>query len=339
MRFFLTCPTLAPHGGIRVILEWANRLAQRGHQVVLRVTDPRGCGWFALDERVYIAEDDGALRSSQCLIVCSPHGADYLTRPDAPARRFAFMQMAEHLFRPRDKAWQRQCQKFYRTPHPLILLSRWNETMLRGAGRAGPVHYVGNGVNLDDFPIDARAKDGRAVLVEGWTPENPTKDWDRIGPQVAARLGRMGWEVLAYGRHEPKHDDPYRAVPTEFVARPSRARLSELYQRATILIKASHCDARACAPMEAMTKGTVTVRAIDQGDDDLVHNVNCLRTPYDVEALFAAAKLLLVNDQLRERLAAACLEYVTEHSWDGVMDQVEQILVPAAARALEALSA
>jgi glycosyltransferase involved in cell wall biosynthesis len=326
VRLFLTCPTFAAHGGIRVILEWANRLSRRGHLVYLRADDRRGCGWFAIDPSVRIEHTDRMLARCDALVVTSPHAVDYLSRAEAPARRFAFMQMAEHLFRPRDRRWQRQCQAFYLTPAPLLLISRWNWDMVRQAGRRSPVHYLSNAVNLDDFPLETTAKDGRTVLVEGWLPDNPTKDWNRIAAKVASRLARDGYRVTAYGRHPLPPEDRYRSVPARYVAQPTLEQLNALYRDATILVKASHCDARACAPMEAMTKGTVTARAIDYGDDDLVHEVNCLRCPYDEKALYLAALRLLQNVSLREQLAERGRAHVADATWDDILDQVEGIL-------------
>lgn len=335
MRVFLTCPTFSAHGGIRVILEWANRLSRRGHIVYLRTDDRRGCEWFDLDRSVKIEHSDRALESCDTLIVTSPHAVDYLDRPASPARRFAFMQMAEHLFRPRDRRWQAQCQHFYLTAAPLILISHWNWEMVMAAGRQGPVHYVGNGVNLKDFPIESPEKDGKTVLVEGWMPDNPTKDWDRIAARVATRLAREGYRIIGYGRHALPPQDRYRRIPQQFIVRPSLEQLNRLYREATILIKASRCDARACAPLEAMTKGTVTARAIEQGDDDLVHEENALRCLYNETALYAAARRLLDDYQLRARLGEAGRAWVQEQTWDAWMDVIEGILCaesPALAR-------
>lgn len=323
MRVFLTCPTFVPHGGIRVLLEWANRLSRRGHEVTVRTDDRRKCDWFAIDGNVSVEHDDRSFQDSECVIVGSPHGLEYLER-EGPANRFAFMQMAEHLFRPNDRAWRVQCGEFYRTPYPLILISRWNRTLVERWGRTGETHYVGNGVNLDDFPIVARPKIGSTVLVEGWMPGNPTKDFDRIAAKVSSRLRNLGYRIVAFGQGSIAKDR-YRRIPNEYYERPSLEKLNELYTRATILIKASKCDARSCSPMEAMTKGTVTARAIEQGDDDLT-DFNSLRCEYDSTELFDASLRLLRDRLFREGLAENCLSYVKRNSWDDHMPRIEGIL-------------
>lgn len=328
MKVFLTCPALTPHGGIRVILEWANQLAARGHDVALRTDDMQDpAPWFTLDPRVRIHRSgDAAFTDADLAIISSPHAVEYLECAGGPPRRVAFMQMAEHLFRPGDLWWEDRCGRFYRTRWPLLLISQWNQHLVTAEwGRTGPTHYIGTGVNLTHFPISRRPKDGKTVLVEGWWPSNPSKDQDRIGASVAARLRRRGFRVLAYGLSGPKRDG-WKHVPHEFHTRPDLATLNDLYDRAAVLIKATRYDARSCSPLEAMTKGCVTARAIFQGDDDLVHRSNALRTEYDEDELFDAAMQLLTDHQLRERLAENCRAYAQSIEWGRRFEEIMQLL-------------
>lgn len=318
-RVFMTCPTLRPHGGVRVILEWANRLPN----VVLRVPAAETIEWGRIAPHVKVATDDTDLASCGVLIVTSPHGDAYLDHPDAPDRRFVFLQMMEHMFRISRRDWVKRCYELYLRPEPLVLISDWNErTMREEVGRTGEILRVGNGVNLKQFPIERVAKRDDVVLVEGWNPGNRTKDIGRIAHLVADRLKADGCTILAYDRRPPQE---HRRTCDEFHVRPDLATMNDLYRRATILVKASRWDARACAPMEAMTKGTVTARAIIEGDDDLTPE-NSLRTLYHQDALYRAARRLLDDTGLRNELADNCLRYAEEHSWDKVMPRIRETL-------------
>jgi hypothetical protein len=115
-------------------------------------------------------------------------------------------------------------------------------------------------------------------------------------------------------------------VPDEFYVLPDLETLNFLYSNATILIKATQYDARSCSPMEAMTKGTVTARAIIEGDDDLHHFKNCYRVSYDVDKLYYAALTLLKDDTLRNILACNCISYVQTYTWDYWMEKIVGIL-------------
>ncbi len=312
MKIFIPTPDYSLHGGIRIILEWANRLADL-HEVHLFSLKGGECSWFAISQKVLIVHNTDTLSQCDCLIITSPHSV-HLATHTYPRKKFAFMQMCEHLFRPKDTAWQLLCKKFYTVPFPLLSISQWNiDVVKKQYGRQGITHYIGNGVNLQHFPISHKPKDGTTVLVEGWESGNPSKDPEHIAPKVAAMLKDKGYKIIAYGGLPLK---TMAFVPDEYYHRPSLEKMNELYERATILIKASKYDARSCAPVEAMTKGTVTARAIYEGDDDLIDYQNCYKVPYTVAALFQAAFGLLRNHHKRNQLSKNCIHHVETFGWD-----------------------
>lgn len=320
MRIAITCPGFARHGGIRIILEWANRLSE--DNTVFIVSTHRNIQrphWFKLSGSIPIYND---LKKCDCLIICSPHGIDLQHHPLAPGKIFIFLQMMEHLFRPLDRGWRERCEKFYTSPNPLILGAYWNfDWCVNKFGRTGPTYYVGNGVNLKDFPIRQPKKDGKTILLESPISTNPVKDTDQVALKVATRLYSEGYRIVGYGADMVKSE-----VFSIYFDRPTLDEMNLLYSQATILLKATHYDARALAPMEAMTKRCVTARAITLGDDDLIHNVTAMRCGYDEEALYYTAKTLLTDQELRERLSAACLDYVQAFSWEYWFRKIKAIL-------------
>ena len=193
--------------------------------------------------------------------------------------------------------------------------------MQKQFGRTSEIIYIGDGVNLDEFPIDNTEKDGKTVLIEGWECGNPSKDIDNISHKVAQRLKADGYKIVAYGALQRATD---KHLLSDYHCRPSVKLLNQLYKEATILVKATLYDARACAPMEAMSKGTVTARAIIKGDDDLIHNENCLRCGYDAEQLYLNAKELLTNHELRQKLSNNCIEYVIKYDWNYWMNIINE---------------
>lgn len=324
MKIFITIPAYSRNGGIRIILEWANRLSVN-HRVFLRCLKPGKCDWFDISKRVFLEVDNSRLGECDCLIITSPHSIHFQDLSPRPPKVFVFLQMAEHLFRPGDAQWFKQCLRSYTSPHPVIAISRWNIELFKRLGRTGETYYVGNGVNLEDFPLEFKPKDGRTILVESPVPGNPSKDSKMIGAKVAARLRKEGFYVIGYGTLRPQAPMMHLAFD-EFVEKPNTKALNRLYSRATIMVKATHFDARSCSPMEAMTKGTVTARAIDRGDDDLIDGRNCLRSKYDEGELYKNAKRLLVDEDLRKQLAAAGYNHLQEYSWPFWMDQIERII-------------
>lgn len=325
MKLLITCPSVkVPHGGIRIILEWANRLTL-WHDVTLFVSDGYlKTEWFTIDSRVKCVANLNTLKEQEIVIIASPHDINIENMIQPNQKCFIFMQMAEHIFNDRSIDWLSKCEKFYRSKYPLISISQWNIDMLKNKyQRAGETHYIGNGVNLIDFPISNKPKDGKIVLVEGWEAGNSSKDNLHIGPKVAARLKARGFKIIAFSGL------PLSTMPeavSEYYYKADTETMNRLYESATILIKATNFDARACAPMEAMTKGTVTARAVNLGDDDLINEENSLKSLYDEESLFNNCLRLLTDTTLREKLSKNCIEHVQKYDWDYWLQKINNII-------------
>lgn len=321
---FLITPSFSRNGGIRVILEWANRLSDT-YKVYLRILNNDALPtWFQLKREVSVVRTDAMLPGCQLVIITSPHSIPYARM--SKAKKVIFLQMLEHLFRPRDLAWQELCRKTYQSPLPMICISQWNMEVLRDEfKRTAPTFYVGNGVNMTDFPIEKTDKDNVSILVEGWVAHNRSKDCDHAAPLAAERLKKeFGCRIITYSAHAPS--GPYKHLPDEYYMAPSLAQMNEIYSRATIMLKASKYDARSCAPMEAMTKGTVTARAIIKGDDDLIHGFNCLRSDYNEFRLYEVARELFRNRPLRDKLAQNGFNHLRQNSWDIWMQKIKGVL-------------
>lgn len=327
MRILIISPPFTnPHGGLRIIAEWANRLT-KWHEVSLfcmHRDNPRKHEWITIHNKVNVVYNPEQGEYDLCILT-SPMTMPYENL--AIKKKVIFMQMAEHLFRPMQD-WQELCARMYLTRYPIISISKWNMAHIKELGRTGKTYYVGNGVNFKDFPLvhlsEARKEKG-TVLVEGWESGNQSKDPDHIAHTVAERLKADGYRIIAYSQLPIRHGI---GIPDEYHCRPDLSTMNKMYERAEIMIKATKYDARACGPCEAMTKSTPTARAIIQGDDDLIDNVNCLRSSYNADHLYHNAKKLLTNQALRERLSLNCFDYVrNECDWNVIMPKINQILI------------
>lgn len=320
MKIFITIPSFSINGGIRIIINWANYLSIN-HEVYLHPLKGRN-DYYNIWSSVTVTGNRNVYEDCDVMVITSPHSIHFEDYPRVP-KTFIFMQMCEHLFNS-DRMWQDRCRQFYTTKNELILISKWNQDVIKNQyGRQSKTHYVQNGVDFDDFPIEYPNKTGKVVLIEGFIPGNPSKDSDHIAAKVGRRLKSEGYTVLAFSQFDSLRHTDYL---DEYHIRPDLNKMNDLYRRSDILIKATHYDARSCAPMEAMTKGTVTARAIEKGDDDLTHNKNCLRCGYDENELYEISKKLLTNDNLRHELAQNCLNYVSKLHWKNVIKSIETII-------------
>jgi hypothetical protein len=319
MKIFIQSPNInSPHGGIRIINEWANRLESFGHRVVLyNQAGPVKC--IIQEVKCKIVNSTDLLRKSDCLIVTSPHGA-FLLDKDIK-KKFVFLQMLEHLFNPTNAKFFNNAIALYKTHHPIISISQWNIRVLQHQfHRKFPIHYVGNGVNLNDFPISYKPKDYKTILLESPEPTNHTKDTERLAVQVAKILKERGYIIKGFGLKEPKDK-----IFDEFVLRPNLNTMNRLYEEATLLIKATKYDARSTAPLEAGTKGTVTIRAITEGDDDL-NETNSFKVGYSVDKLYDAAMFALIHRDELDKRANKIREYVQTYTWDYWMQKINEII-------------
>lgn len=328
MKILYLIPSLRPHGGIRVLIEHANHLAAQGHEVVLQAytnDDGGRSNWYKLNPDVTKIFGRHIQDGFDVYVAGAPPMAVDLANYRTSAKRFFFLQMAEHLFQKDNGRFNAICHESYKVPYPIIGISRWVEYVVRTDGGRGrlPMYYIGNGVS-DDFKPPKRKPDELTLLVEGWETYGDAKDVDRIIHPVVRRLKEeTGCRVLAYSQF------PLRTHPDlvdEYYEIPSHAQLIEINQRAHVMLKASLLDARSCAPVEAMACGAVPVRAIHHGDDDLLHNYNCLRCEYDAEALYRIGLRALTDVQLRSVLARNGQEYrEMELQWDYWASKLEQI--------------
>jgi hypothetical protein len=320
MKIFIQSPNInSPHGGIRVINEWANRLTELGHRVILfNQAGPVRCDFMPI--KCKIVNTISLMGQCDIAIITSPHGA-FLLDKDQPVKKFVFLQMLEHLFNPSNRAFKENCVKLYKTHYPLISISQWNIRQLQTIfKRTAPIHYVGNGVNLDDFPISYADKDGDIILLESPEPTNQAKDVDKIAVKAAIYFKQKGYRIKGFGLKKATDN-----IYDEYIVRPSLDEMNRLYQEATIMIKATKYDARSTAPLEAMTKGTVTIRGIIEGDDDL-NDQNSYKTKYNLDKVIDSANFALNNPVHFADIKNNAYWYVQTYNWDYWMDKINKIL-------------
>jgi len=324
MKIMIITPSLNIHGGIRVLVEWANTLSRRGHEVTLQVENGMILqNWINIEEEVAVLP--GAYWSAEnfdIVVAGTPYIANRLDPMRTPAKKFFLLQMAEDMFAPGNLEYVGNCRRSYSVNMPIIGISQWVEGWVRKWRGNKQMYYIGNGVS-DNFTPGKKDKD-LTILVEGWECYNPAKDVENLGPKVAKHLkAKYKARIVAYSQFPIK---TAKNVPDEYYQAPAPQKLVKLYQRPQLMIKATRLDARSCAPVEAMACGTVTARAIEQGDDDLIHRYNCLRGEYDLDELIANAEKILDKEKLRKQLESNGAKYRKRFlSWDYWMEQVEGI--------------
>lgn len=307
-------------------MEHCNYFARKGHDVTLQSFGVSGQSyeWVKVDRRVKVVYRQNIKDVFDVVVAGSPPLCLILELAQLRAKKFFFLQMAEHLFDPGNLAWQNACRKAYNVDFPIIGISKFTEYIVRNEMKREnkPMYYIGNGVSSDFQPAEKR--EPGVVLVEGWECYNAAKDVYYQAADVAGLLKQQGYKIIAYSQFPLKS---YKGIPDEYYVRPSQEVLISLYQRATILVKASMYDARSCAPVEAMACNCIPIRAIHQGDDDLLHGYNSLISEYgDGIKQYNNALRVLTDTNLRQRLIQGCKEYRKQlldwEMWGGVIEEI-----------------
>lgn len=274
MKIGLTIPAFSNHGGINVIIEWANQLSIY-HDVVLLYNDIDNAvhQWYPIKvpikKETYISECD-------ILIVCSPHQY-HLIEEYKPKKVYLFLQMLENEFRSNSTVWERICRRMYLSHYPMFVLSDWIKEALIKKGRTGQIIKVRNSINTSLFHVETPKKE-KIVLFEGWEPTNPTKDIKRYSQTIAKEYKKQGYKIYAYGSNNIIEDFK---TPDRYYKNPSLKTLNDLYRRAEVFIKCSVKDCWSTTTMEAAVKGCKIYRFVDKGDEHLKEHELCFIQKYD----------------------------------------------------------
>ena len=134
-------------------------------------------------------------------------------------------------------------------------------------------------------------------------------------------------EFIAYGMKQPSYKSE---VPYKFVESPSDDELAGLYSSADIMICPSWYESFPLFPLEAMACGTPVVTTPYGTEDYAFHEKNCLVVPpKDPKALANAVLWLLEDGDMRENFRKEGPETAKQFTWDKTVDKVEKLFKDA----------
>ena len=317
-------------GGVRILAEHLNRLTDRGHYAVLIFSQEGGeINWLPTRFPQMWANKMSADPKTFDVVVgtgLSTWGAAS-SAAFGKARRFALVQMLDHLFHP--EATHKAMLPKYKLPLEFITISDWlTREVSRLSGQyVGAIHKINNGIDFDLFHRDntlPRDPDRIRIVTEGHTM-NLAKDGDemvwRAATAAKAHYGDV-IEFMGFSQFPPRREFD------RFWYRPSQKEIREIYSAGDIFLKASRYEGNPGPHFEAMACGSAAVcTAINEGDDDLHHEVNCLKVKYGDQAGLEANLFRLIDgENLRKALAANALTWVQQHKrWEDVIDHLEVI--------------
>ena len=344
-----------PVGGFRVVYEYANHLAARGHEVA--VVHPRrlpnwepppaspyrwlrrkaahlrdwllrpDVDWQPLDPRVrmlYVAEPTARDVPDADVIFATwwATAEAALAYPPSKGVKFYLIQHYEVWGGPKERV-----DATWRAPLHKVVIARWlyEHALDLGVPR-DEVTHIPNGVNHDLFrltqPIEGRPP--RIAMLFSELPWKGATDGVRALQSVRARHPAV--EATLFGvKPRPKWLPGW----IEYVANPPQPLLvDQIYNQSSIYLCPSWAEGWHLPPAEAMACGCAVVSTDIGGVRDYCEHEKTalLSPPKDPEALAANLLRVLQDDRLRVQLAKAGHEQIRQFTWERSTDLLERFM-------------
>jgi len=351
MKVTFVLPFAGLQGGVRVVATYADRLARRGHEVVVISTPPevslrsrakslmRGRGWRFRPEPSHF---DGLNVEHRILEQIRPvvdadvpdgdvvvatfyttaYGVQHLSRSKgAKAIFIQNYEVKEGEVNPKlDATW--------RMPMHKITISKWLVQLAREKFADSVVSLVPNSVDLQQFHAAERGK--RSVPTVGMLYSTfSMKGCDtslKALKRVATTLPSI--RLVSFGAEQPDFRLPLPRF-TEFHHRPPQEKLREIYAQCDVWLSASYLEGFCLPLLEAMACRCPVVSTRSGGPLDIVEEGTngYLVDVKDVDGL-ADRTLRVLNLPQKEwqRMSEAAYRTAARYTLDDATDLFEQAL-------------
>lgn len=354
VTFCLPLQGWKPIGGFKVVYEYANRLAQRGHEVtvvhpaLLHELKPLSAAWLrCFAKYLYLGtlglyRPDKWFRLDRAVKTRWVFTLDAKNLPDADAivatawetapwvyncsldkgKKFYLIQHAELW-----SGTQDQIEQTWQLPLQRIVISKWLETELNQRGLDSRLIY--NGLDHEDFYVENDILQRDPLNVCMLYHRQPWKGCDEaIEALQLVQKKHPGLSVTLFGNASPAMHLPEWMC---FVKSPSGAPLREIYNQAAIFVNASWGEGWGLTPCEAMQCGcAVAITAVQGHLEYAVHNENALLSPvHNTEGLARNICDLIESAGLRQNLAKEAVLSMHRFDWTKSVDALEQAFLSA----------
>lgn len=338
-------------GGNQTLLQQANALAERGHDVTI-VTYTEPPSWITLTVRLIRVPETMPLSAgvpeADCVIATYFLNAFDLERCNVPVKVY-FAQGDQYIFRDaaaaggdgQDTRRMALSAASYRLPGVHVIA---NSATLQRAIRASGGQVLDATVPVCvDRAVFHPVEDGERgtvprILVVGPDSAGTSTEpltFKGIGDirEALGRLRREGevFEVIRISNTPP---EIFRNEPCAFHEAPPEAEKTRLFGTADILVYASHYDSCPRPPLEGMAAGLAVVCTATEGAlEYCVEGENALLVPpADPSALASAIRSVLHDAGLRARLREGGLrtagERPVEREWDAMAAVLAGLVPP-----------
>jgi glycosyltransferase involved in cell wall biosynthesis len=343
-------------GGARVIVEFANRLSQRGH--ALSIVIPKGTVSEELakelnpsvnicEARVPLSKTIGAidkLRLAGSMILAVPK-SDVIIATHTPTTVVSLVSCA--LLRRGVPVWFYQdypgmfanrpfegwlLRHAYRWHRDVYVVSTFSAKEILDLGYKGQPVWVGEGLSNTKYfqPAsrqnqDHQPKNKKTIFYLGdFRPRKGLADFLRACDIVYQDCKDIELWIASKEKGEIK-----TAVPYRFIFRPSLSELAECYHGCDLFVSSSWFEGFGLPPLEAMACGAPVVMTDSGGVQDYAKDEeNCLLVPpREPELLAAAIMKVLANPEVEQTLRKNGPATAGLFTWERATDLFENALL------------
>ncbi len=357
MAKFLKLSFVLPHadlsGGIRVVATYAEKLQNRGHEVVI-VSQPRAAPSFfekakallrgkwlraigssashfdTVDVHHIVLESarpvvDADLPDADIVLATWWETAEWVSRlSEAKGKKVYFVQGHE-VFAPLPAE---RSAATYRLPLHKIAVSTWLKNVMRDEYGETNVSVVPNAVDHRKFAVEVREK--REILTIGFVFSTNAVKNTRLAIDVCmkAKLAYPELRVICFGGEEPDGD---LALPgwVDFRFQPPQSDIPQIYADCDAWLFTSEAEGFGLPILEAMACRTPVLATLAGAAPDLIADgVNGYLVDSNVAAFMAKIHLLVSMSSKEWRdLSLAAFETASGYTWEASVSKLEDELV------------
>ncbi len=352
ITFVLPMFLTSPSGGFKVVYEYANRLAELGHEIAvvhprtiepqtglveavkkgfwkpkLRVINRPLVRWFEVSDKVnLILATDLSERNIPDADVIFATASDtafpVATYSPAKGRKFYLIQSYE--------TWNLSEETViasWKLPMHKIVVSRQLQQIANGLGESQRTTYIPLGIDVSLFRLLTPINERRELRIGMLAHPNEVKGTrDGLAALELVKTKHPELQVALFGT-EPRLE----FIPdwVSYDQLPTAERLVEFYNSCRIFLNPGRAEGWGLPAAEAMACGCAVVSADNGGIHEFaVDGQTALIAPTQRPDLMAEQILKLIeNDELRQRIASAGHQSIQQINWHRAVDDLNKLLV------------
>lgn len=314
-------------GGVRVIGELANRLADRDWEVSIWSPNPKETmAWFPISQRVkwhsffrtgYLIDYEqlvNVLKKQDCIKVATYWRTAIVLNESIKAGEGYYLVQDVETSYTSQPIVAANVMATYEMPFQKFTTSKWVESQLKDT------KYIGIGLDNQFRPPNKNLK--RQTHVLACARIQALKGWDTFC-EVARYLSQMRIPIKTYGVEGKL---PIM-VPVDHKQLPSDATIRRMLQEAGVFLSTSKHEGFNLTVLEAMATGTPVVTTDSNGNREYIqHEENCLVTNNPMEMAMFCYRLFTEKD-LAKKLSENGPPTAARYRWKDAVDRLEKILL------------